>query len=993
MHKTRRLIILFLIFATVASILAMAAGPRFDGSDEILTPDYYDSHVRAAFKRGEWEEGKRLLDAGLKAYPDVSALNELAGQYYYNFRQYDDSRFYLVKSVKGDNANVRAKQLLVNVEEETENYSSAICYVNELLEVNPYWKGLWRRKIRLYRKQGNEVEADRLLKRICQIYPDDEQLKNDYAGRLEETYIAQKGDRTASIATLKELVTVYTNRPDLFLTLSNLLLQEGRAEEAKEVAARGVELNPYSVELIIKRAGILADEYRYLEAMAYVKSCMQRNKSGALARFYNSLQNEAARAESQRDPYVLYGKIYDSQKSQESLDYMLNTSFSRGYDEDALFYISEARKREGDTPALLYKAYVVNKRIGNDKTAFALLNKLYDRNPADADIADELAANYTDRATNYMADGNYAEALPLLQRASQCARSTEVSAPIWSKIVVCNEALRRYSVAEEALDTLRSLNKEMSGYTAQKASLLAKRGKVAEALDLLEKELQDTVEHDEIDRIELVNSYEEIAVPYIKTLQENGAVRKVYTESCRLLNILPSSVDGLHYAVNAASALRDDKEFARLTTMGRMLHPDDLFFVVKQAQVYQNRGNYEAAVSLVNPNLSDYSGDQQLIAAHSEGCAAWAQSLIKRHQGDSALIIVDKGLEYDPLNKDLLYTKGLAFERMRQYDSAYVYLSRYQPSPMELDEHKRLLDNLQYKQQKNSLTFEYLQARYGEEDVITSVATVAYSRKMKHNNTLTARVNYVGRDGADAGSTADDQVPGGQSVQLQAEFEHVFNDKWRGMANFAWAGKYFPQIVATVGVTRTFKNDWEVGAHVNYRRVSSYRKTFAYDTSVFNEDTQQFGTWTFADWQTERHNLFNIGVQVDKPVPFFDLTAKFDTYLMSGHFYVNGQVQAKYFPWEDRRMSLYALAGVGTAPEATFIDNAMPGSFDKLNSLVGFGASYRFTRHVTVGVLGTWNTFYHDSNRREGTLYDYRDYNDTRYKNLFNVDAQVVISF
>ena len=42
---------------------------------DIHLPDYYDTTVRAAVKRGNWEGGKRLLDEGLKRYPDVSTLN------------------------------------------------------------------------------------------------------------------------------------------------------------------------------------------------------------------------------------------------------------------------------------------------------------------------------------------------------------------------------------------------------------------------------------------------------------------------------------------------------------------------------------------------------------------------------------------------------------------------------------------------------------------------------------------------------------------------------------------------------------------------------------------------------------------------------------------------------------------------------------------------------------------------------------------------------
>ena len=124
-------------------------------ADDYHTPLYYDTNVRYLFKQGNWESGKRLLDEGLKRYPTISSLNELAGRYYYHKRAYDDARYYLVISLRDNDHNVEAKQLLINVEEDTHNYSSAICYVNELLEIHPYWKGLWRRKIELYRKQKN----------------------------------------------------------------------------------------------------------------------------------------------------------------------------------------------------------------------------------------------------------------------------------------------------------------------------------------------------------------------------------------------------------------------------------------------------------------------------------------------------------------------------------------------------------------------------------------------------------------------------------------------------------------------------------------------------------------------------------------------------------------------------------------------------------------------------------------------------------------------
>ena len=79
-----------------------------------------------------------------------------------------------------------------------------------------------------------------------------------------------------------------------YLDLVNLLLQQGNTEEAIQTAGVGVSRIPRSSALIIKKASILAEEARYQEAMAFVKSRMRTNRDGHLVRFYNLLLAEAA---------------------------------------------------------------------------------------------------------------------------------------------------------------------------------------------------------------------------------------------------------------------------------------------------------------------------------------------------------------------------------------------------------------------------------------------------------------------------------------------------------------------------------------------------------------------------------------------------------------------------------------------------------------------------------------------------------------------------
>lgn len=169
-HKTK------LLLALSASIYftPVAYGQRASTTIDRNEKAY---EINELYKQGKWDTGKKIADAILEKNPEDSDMRMLVGKYYIHRKDYSRARYELVKSLKSAPANVESKHMLVAVETETGRYSSAICYVNELLEVNPYWKGLWRKKIELYRHLGNHVEADRLLKRISQIYPEDSQLK------------------------------------------------------------------------------------------------------------------------------------------------------------------------------------------------------------------------------------------------------------------------------------------------------------------------------------------------------------------------------------------------------------------------------------------------------------------------------------------------------------------------------------------------------------------------------------------------------------------------------------------------------------------------------------------------------------------------------------------------------------------------------------------------------------------------------------------------
>lgn len=975
---------------TLALLLAVGSLNAF-AEVEVKTPDYYDQNVRSYFKAEKWSEGKKLLEEGMKLYSSLSNLNELEGWYYYHYKKYDQSRFYLIRSLRADNANTHARELLINVEEETKNYSSAICYVNEMLEFEPYALRFWRRKISLYRKQGNNDEADRLLARLRIIYPNVQQVKVDVAYQYETQYRNAKkvGDIPAQIAALRELIKLQPKEEEFYLVLSNLLLQTGHNDEAAEVAGQGAAALKGNLNLIKKKAAILVDAGRYTEALNYIKTCQQQYRTTALNSYYNELQLEAARAAQANDAYSLYAKVYATNPSAESLDFLLNTAIARGYYEDALTYLRDAKKGRGETEELLYKEYIVNQRLGNKTAATNLLVKLYQKNPKNADVADLLARIHFEQAAELMGQGQYGEAIPQLQFAVDATADEDIKKAALLRLFNCYYMNRDYNNADAILDKYNTTY-GFTAYTTQKATILSLQGKTREALDMLYKAYKST--NDQKSRDAIATAYEELATPYIKRLIQIGATRQAYNAADQAVELCPNSADILRMAITTSSLLDMRMSYINYVAKARANFPNDPEFIAKEAAIYSMTKEYDKALSVLRPQLDVYEGDSTIIGAFSENSENYANALRKQKHPYEAMAVIDTALVFDNQNRSLLYTKGLIFEDIHEYDSAYVYQSYYTMTLADYSLTKRRLNEILYKSYSDELYIEYQQARLGSEDAITGNATLAYTRKYP-KNIYTGTINYAGRDGLVDDKNKTDLTRGGIGIQLNAAWQHMFKPYLSGKAEIGWANKFFPQFVLKASGTMDLANEWVVGAGLSYRRLQSYKGVYGWKE---NDNGQGGSTMEYQrlGWKQSYMNMFVLNGNASKTLNKFALSGGLDLFLLNEKsIYVNANAKAQFFPVIGDRTNVYTTFSIGNAPATVLIDRSLPAGFNHVNTSVGLGGLYVVNQHLTLGLAGDWYTLFNKAEGLYTGMYEVEPSIISSYKNYFYVHAQVLIAF
>lgn len=885
------------------------------------------------FKQERWEEAKQIVDIGLKETPYDADLLMLNGKYYHYKRNNDKARYNLIKSLQYDPNNVDAKQILTNVEIEDKHYSAAICYINELLEVNPYWKGLWRKKIEVYKLQGNNEEANRLLKRINQIYPEDEQIQQDYRYNLksEISSLKKAGKLDEALKMTNDLMLVDKTNPDLYVDVINTHLAAGDYDKALVYANRALTYMPNNTYLITKKASILADRGNYNEALSFIKS---KNKGGnaQLTALYNQMLLQNARVQNDSDPYTLYGKILErSPGNAEALNYLLNTSLSKGFYSDAQHYISVAKKSEGETKNILSKEYTLYSQMGNEPKANAILAKLYARFPQDTDIRDNYINYQFKLARQNMTNMQYREALVQLTFLNNLPKN-EYSEKSMQELTEAYLKLGRKEEAYATVQKLVSTYPNNSDNLLRKVSVLIAMNRDEEALTIYEDFLKNANPNEFQNH---VIAYDEIGTQFLKKLIEAGQTQKVFEVADRIIKVNPESELAYTYAMNSAFSIKDYNLMLKYAQLAVEANPDSILFKTKYAEALSKKEEFGTANTILQALLTNNQYNQSVINANTQFTLDYGAVLYKAKDADQLMIVTDEALKYDPNNKDLMYQKGLAYLLVKDYGNAFQYMKVYTPSPLEEAAFNKQMEWLQNKSYKNQVALTYLRSRFADEINVNSIASLEYTRFQSAENTYTGRLFYTGREL-------------GSGVLAQVEWTHVVNPETYVTANLGYGSRYFAQIIANVSGYRTFAKDYEVELGLGYRNLP--------DVYTLTNLVAGLSHTSENMWLNAKANIY----RTDDSLTLYNVLA-----------------QSKFFIFDDNKSSLQAMASVGTVPESGALDLSLYDSYNAFNTMVGAGGQYMVNRRLTLGLLGNWYNF---------------KFNPKEYSNLYNLYFTAIYS-
>ncbi|WP_034256347.1 YaiO family outer membrane beta-barrel protein [Arenibacter latericius] len=914
----------------------------------VLDPasDKNDNYVILAnneFIKGEWESGKEILDEGLAQYPKYSDFHMLAGKYYLNYKEYDKARYSLHKALEYNQNNVEAKHILVNVEEQTQRYSSAIGYVNDLLEVTPYWKGLWQKKIELYEKQGNKEEAARLRKRIFEIYPGDKSIQDDYfyyaGGQAREK--AKEGKVDEAIKIYKDIVNKQPNEIKNYFYLINEYTKIGDLYNALIYTEQGLKQFPNNEDLILKKAGILSEQNRYSELLPFLL------QEGIMDQ-YDYYQLQAAQAAKNQEATVIYGKIFARNPGNyEAFSHVFGDALSRHQYQEALNILNTYRQIGGNTKDLAVMELEVYQKMGNTSRADALILQLFNQFPDDSDIRQAYVEVKMKEAKDKINAKEYESAI---RDWKEVIRYGEQDVQLLGKNAVYDAYLQldEFDKASNILSQLIEEQPENINLHVKRASIYYKQEQYNQALTAYERTIQ-LAEPSVKERH--LSGYADMMAKIIKTLNEQYKYDVSYELVKRWIDLAPTNSLALHYAFNLAHLTGDHQAKKKYAEIGNSLYPENIYFTIKLAEIKSEASDlyYNQIFHNLYRELNKYPHNQELIDALISLTSKYGSNLLKHKQSQEAIEKIDTALYYAPDNKALKYTKGLAFEQLHQYDSAYYYQSFYEPEIMEYNSFKQHLQYLGFKSKANQVGIIHLLSRHGDNHSISSASTLEYTR-FEDNNTYTGRVNYTGR-------------PLGKGIQIQGEWSHKWNKETYTMINVAWANRFFPHWNLNGSIFRyvDFAGGMQFEVGLGYREFYKKEMQLVFESSA----------------------MYNVVVGATKNINSYRLSAKFNNFLLHETYMFNLSFDHRYF-LSSPNTYIMAVGSIGTSPEVELVDYQLYDGFDILNTMVGGGFGHMLYENISIGILGSWYNYKANTSPTQ---------NLENYNNLYNIYLQLHVAF
>jgi YaiO family outer membrane protein len=951
--------------------------------------DLYFEEAKKDIAEQNFTKAAKMSWRGLQISPTDQDLKTILGAANLQLGRYDTARYVLKQVYEKNRKNTTVLKYLVNIEQTTKRYSDAICFVNELLEITPYSKGWWLRKIAIYKEMGNFEEAERALKRIYQIYPEDTEIKESYnyimIGDGNKALDEKKYDDANEIYKI-----VIDNNPEskqAYLGIIRNELLKGNPESALQYTNRSLLVLKDDRQLIEKKIGLLEQLGRHAQAIDFI------NKEVDKAKFPDIhsvtlpyLMQQTAGFNEFNDPYETHKKLAELNGNSESQDYVIKNALGKGYDVDAEYFLNKAIKKSPNSKKLLIQEMELYKPIKTDENYEKRVLVLHEKFPNDDDITAAYNNIMFKRAKQFVENKQYDVALPMFVELVSFPDFQEVAEQQIFGILL---SLERYDEATDQIDKLIGLDPENPDYLLRKSTLYQKMGLFDDALDItrsLEQKYPLNLRYPSV----YVQQVEEYASFLLKEQRNSQALQIIddgltrENNNKRLLDMainassaIPDFERGINYGKSAlsfypqnknfklklSSLLAQDKQYDDAITVLdslKTIYKYDRTIKNSLAEVLWFRARNQEEEGLVDEAIANYNSSDSLNPSEKYSLQRMINLYIVQKPNEEALEVINEKIEKYPNDTFLKYKKGLVFELMKQFDSAYYYQKyRVVEDPIERSNWNSSLSVLNAATLKNKLAATYTKATSDSLPFSTSLASLGYSHKYDNKNTFGANLNYAARTS-------------GVGVQGGVNYSRIINSTLYADAGILLGSKFFPKFILYGNAYKGLDNGYEAQAGIRY----SYLQN---NTNFISLNFGASKNWEDIWLNAKVHLMYSPAYTTNSTNSITGFTTTVD---YPGNTYFNFATQAK-ININPKQDYISFIVSFGSAPFNDQLPEGEAALLDFSNVLVGAGYGHNISAKTLLLLNGSWINFKSPKT----------DSIDLTFLNQYNLSVSIITKF
>lgn len=827
-------IILFLTLASCYSNHAGAQKKKPD-SDELLKNIKTEIEVRRNYPKA-----LELSKLAAGAFPDDIDFRFLLGRTYFLNNQLDKAQEQLDKVIAQSPGYKDAYTSSANVQLGRNKGYNAIRYINMGLSRFPRDRDLHLKKLNIYQSIGDFIAGDQQADTLRRIFPRDTAAARAYTNYHNEsgTYLLKAGNLPAAARHFEQVLLVAPKNGIAEEGILAAKMKSGDDQGTLNTVNAGLQQEPGSYELLMKRLGLLQELKRYPEALETVQQLIKKFPADPkIKQLETDLKLEAARYYKLMDPYYQYQSVLDQNPgNKEALDNIIGIALSRGMNNEAMSWINYALKKNSSDNAMLTKKMSLLQQQGNFVAAAAIAQRL-NRNGSKA------------------SRDSYVELLLLAGRDFAGQQLFDSALAAYNKVLniepaneqALNSAINILSGQKNYTASLKLMDKALSFYprdqnlTLKKASILQDDEQYAAAVSLLETLQSSPPENPRI-LSGLLDAYLNEARQRMKLMDYDGAAQ-VYN---KILVLYPDNREALTGIINIALTIGGVGYESALAWTDKALvdYPGDKDFLLKRSEAFLKLRRYSDAAEITDTLRRKYPFNIGIREAYLEQMNA--EATYQRGHGDTtaAIAAFNHILEVNPMDSNALLGKINIYAGNGNYDAALAVCEtalkyypqqpafmikragalemqqRYKEATLSMDTIAKLypdrlhyqdyLASLRSKTYHNQIGISYLNSKL-DSVLPANIATLQYMRYGKWGS-LTGRLNFAGRS-----------IGTGLQIELESYVNH--NKKWYSFISVAAANQVvFARYKANYSLFHSFSKGWEAelgGRFLNFDSINA----------------------------------------------------------------------------------------------------------------------------------------------------------------------------